>query len=134
MNQRESHDPARDRRQFFNRFRPTAFQRRRIEQKPGCLGCGACVRGCESGALSCDFTRTEMIKSWDGERCQRCGKCIQRCPSSLLNFVTVELGMASAGKCELLRLGVVFCPGCGIVIRKEDGPVCITCRRRGMFS
>ena len=133
MNQRLQLDMVRNHRHRFNRFRPAAADRRLIEQKPGCLGCGTCAHSCKNRALSCDFTDVEMIKWWDAERCQRCGKCIQRCPNSLLSFVEAEPGTASAGKIELMRLGVLSCLGCGTAVREENGPLCMTCRRQKKF-
>ncbi len=42
----------------------------------GCIGCGACAKQCESGAI----TMEGNLAIIDPEKCTNCGKCAQKCP------------------------------------------------------
>lgn len=41
-----------------------------------CIGCGICIDGCESGAISEDADKYVI----DPEVCTDCGKCAENCP------------------------------------------------------
>jgi len=43
-----------------------------------CIGCGACVISCPTGALQMIEKRPELIV----EKCIRCGTCYVRCPKA----------------------------------------------------
>ncbi len=51
-------------------------KRRRLIIEDYCLGCGACVARCRSGALSIVGTYTVC----DNDRCKLCGYCVPVCP------------------------------------------------------
>lgn len=46
----------------------------------GCLGCGLCVRVCETGAISV----VNNVASIDHSKCIECGKCAEKCPSKII--------------------------------------------------
>jgi len=46
-----------------------------------CMGCGACVSVCASGAISLTDVQDEGFRpSVDERKCRKCGKCIKTCP------------------------------------------------------
>lgn len=46
----------------------------------GCIGCGICVKQCESGAI----TLENNVAYIDQEKCTKCGKCAAKCPSKII--------------------------------------------------
>lgn len=48
-----------------------------------CILCGACVAGCESGAITEGETRSVI----NVELCVECGTCERNCPSEAIVFV-----------------------------------------------
>lgn len=46
----------------------------------GCLGCTACVKQCEFGAI----TMNGNVAVIDHEKCQSCGKCAEKCPAGII--------------------------------------------------
>jgi ferredoxin len=47
-----------------------------------CIQCGACIAGCESGAIQDGETQAEI----DPQICIECGTCQQNCPSEAIIF------------------------------------------------
>jgi ferredoxin len=138
MSKEHSDIVAKDRRKFFNKFslreNEKARKNLRLIQNSGCLACGVCVSCCEKQALYFEDSGEEQIKWWHGDSCNRCGNCVNGCPDSLLI-------LKSRKNCEdnqpvkfkLMMYRPVKCKSCGTIIREEEGPVCITCQRRGGF-
>jgi ferredoxin len=48
-----------------------------------CILCGACVSGCETGAV----TEAEAKAQIDVNICIECGTCEMNCPSGAIHFV-----------------------------------------------
>ena len=48
----------------------------------GCIGCGICVKQCESDAI----TFEKNIAHIDYEKCIGCGKCEEKCPKKIIKF------------------------------------------------
>ena len=48
-----------------------------------CILCGACVSGCESGAITEGETKTRI----DVNICVECGTCERNCPSDAIIYV-----------------------------------------------
>ncbi len=48
--------------------------------KTACIGCSACVRACEFGAVKVE----NFLASIDGEKCTACGKCVAACPQKII--------------------------------------------------
>ena len=48
-----------------------------------CMLCGACVSGCESGAIEEGDTQSYI----DAELCVECGTCERNCPFDAIVFV-----------------------------------------------
>ncbi len=46
----------------------------------GCIGCGICVKQCESGAI----TLEDNLAHIDQEKCVGCGKCAEKCPRKII--------------------------------------------------
>lgn len=46
----------------------------------GCLGCTACIKQCEFGAISMNGN----VAVIDQEKCQKCGKCADKCPANVI--------------------------------------------------
>lgn len=55
-----------------------------------CLGCGACVEACDSGALS--LTPAGVI--CDAKRCLACGRCAEVCPAQARELAGRRLGVS----------------------------------------
>ncbi len=47
----------------------------------GCIGCGICVKNCESGAI----TLENNLAFIDPDKCTNCGVCIEKCPRKIIN-------------------------------------------------
>lgn len=48
-----------------------------------CILCGACVVGCESGAITEGETQAQI----NADMCVECGTCANNCPSEAIHFV-----------------------------------------------
>lgn len=48
--------------------------------KVACIGCSACVRACEFGAVKVE----NFLATVDSEKCTACGKCIDACPQKII--------------------------------------------------
>lgn len=46
----------------------------------GCLGCTACTKQCEFGAI----TMNGNVAVIDQEKCRQCGKCAEKCPAKII--------------------------------------------------
>lgn len=46
----------------------------------GCLGCGLCMKVCETGAISV----VGNLASIDQDKCIGCGKCAEKCPAKII--------------------------------------------------
>lgn len=46
----------------------------------GCIGCGLCVRQCESGAVTVE----NNVAHIDQNKCTDCGKCAEKCPKKII--------------------------------------------------
>ncbi len=51
-----------------------------------CIQCGACVVGCESGAI----TEGETQSYIDVTICVECGTCQRNCPADAIEFIEEE--------------------------------------------
>ncbi len=51
-----------------------------------CVGCGACVEACDTGAITAPATL-------DRRRCTLCGACVEACPSGAFSFAGKEYGL-----------------------------------------
>ena len=146
----DSRTSSQDRRKFFRKLFPYApgviaqadgqkqsasnhSDNLRLTQKPGCVACGACVRGCENRALTFEDQDNLRSKFWDPELCKQCGKCVSRCPDHLLKFEQEPQAEAQKlTKTVLLQFKFRRCLGCGSIIAESEPAFCITCQRRGI--
>jgi len=48
--------------------------------KAACIGCSACVRACEFGAVKVE----NFLATIDPEKCTNCGKCVAACPQKII--------------------------------------------------
>ena len=48
--------------------------------KTACIGCSACVRACEFGAVSVE----NFLATIDADKCTACGKCVAACPQKII--------------------------------------------------
>ena len=46
----------------------------------GCIGCGLCVRQCDSGAVTVE----NNVAHIDQNKCTGCGKCAEKCPKKII--------------------------------------------------
>jgi ferredoxin len=51
-----------------------------------CILCGACVSGCETGAITEGETQAQI----DPAICVECGTCEMNCPAGAIRFVEEE--------------------------------------------
>ena len=51
--------------------------------KVACIGCSACVRACEFGAITVE----NFLATVDTEKCTACGKCVAACPQKIISIV-----------------------------------------------
>lgn len=49
----------------------------------GCLGCTACTKQCESGAIAMNGNVAQI----DYEKCTACGKCAEKCPTKIIRTI-----------------------------------------------
>lgn len=50
--------------------------------KVACIGCSACVRACEFGAVKVE----NFLAAIDAEKCTVCGKCVAACPQKIISI------------------------------------------------
>jgi len=60
-----------------------------------CILCGACVSGCEAGAITEGETQSHI----NPELCVECGTCARNCPSEAVIFVE-ETGAKAGSQTE----------------------------------
>lgn len=48
--------------------------------KVACIGCSACVRACEFGAVTVE----NFLATIDADKCTACGKCVDACPQKII--------------------------------------------------
>lgn len=92
----------------------------------GCIGCGACVAACPTGAIS--VVRDEV--SIDQRACVFCGRCVELCEQKLLrqtgNYRLAELaGQLQPG--TELREKIIRVLGRSLQIRHLDAGSCNAC-------
>ncbi len=51
--------------------------------KAACIGCSACVRACEFGAITVE----KFLATVDPKKCTACGKCVASCPQKIISIV-----------------------------------------------
>ena len=51
--------------------------------KAACIGCSACVRACEFGAVKVE----NFLATVDETKCTACGKCVAACPQKIISIV-----------------------------------------------
>lgn len=51
--------------------------------KAACIGCSACVRACEFGAVTVE----NFLATVDETKCTACGKCVGACPQKIISVV-----------------------------------------------
>lgn len=51
--------------------------------KVACIGCSACVRACEFGAVKVE----NFLATVDETKCTACGKCVDACPQKIISIV-----------------------------------------------
>ncbi len=60
-----------------------------------CILCGACVAGCEAGAIEEGETQSHI----DPDLCIECGTCERNCPVEAIIFVDDAAAAAAGGEC-----------------------------------
>lgn len=51
--------------------------------KAACIGCSACVRACEFGAVKVE----NFLATIDETKCTACGKCVSACPQKIISVI-----------------------------------------------
>lgn len=89
-----------------------------------CIGCGACVQVCPSGALSmCDMGNKRILEvRWD--ICIFCGQCQANCPTEKGIILSQEFDLATTGKrkdlAQTIEKELILCSCCGEVIAPRE--------------
>ncbi len=101
-----------------------AFRGKPEFHKEDCIGCGACVQVCPSGALSFKDTGDKRILQIRWDICIFCGQCQANCPTEKGIVLSKEFDLATTEKREELRQEIdkelVFCQCCGEIIAPYD--------------
>ena len=89
-----------------------------------CIGCGACVQVCPSGALSMRDVGDKRILEVRWDICIFCGQCQANCPTEKGIMLSQEFDFATTEKRQDLKQEIdkelVTCCGCGQIIAPYD--------------
>jgi hydrogenase-4 component H len=92
--------------------------------KEDCIGCGACVQVCPSGALSMQDVGDRRILELRWDICVFCGQCQVNCPPEKGIILSHEFDFATTGKREDLKQNIdkelIICQGCTEIIAPYD--------------
>jgi hydrogenase-4 component H len=92
--------------------------------KDDCIGCGACVQVCPSGALTMRDVGTKRILEIRWDICIFCGQCQANCPTEKGIMLSHEFDLATTGKRQDLKQEIdkelVVCEECGEIIAPYD--------------
>ena len=82
----------------------------------GCVGCGACEKACQSGAITISASGTAHVCR---QKCTGCGACMGTCPRSLITLLpawgSIEVRCANQDAGAIARkIYKNSCIGCGI--------------------
>jgi formate hydrogenlyase subunit 6/NADH:ubiquinone oxidoreductase subunit I len=88
--------------------------------KEDCIGCGACVQVCPSGALSLRDEGDKRILQIRWDICIFCGQCQANCPTEKGIILSQEFDFATTEDRQDLKQEIdkelVLCQGCGQII------------------
>ncbi|MHC1589522.1 MAG: 4Fe-4S dicluster domain-containing protein [Candidatus Hecatellaceae archaeon] len=101
---------------------PEAFRGKLQLDVEKCIGCGACVEGCPTGALTLEDEEEKRRITLSYPYCISCGQCVERCPVDAINFTT-EYSVVSTRREDLLfqlEKDLVRCEVCGAPVATVD--------------
>ena len=87
-----------------------------------CIGCGACVEGCPTGALSLQDEEEKRRITLAYPQCISCGQCVERCPVEAIRFTT-GFSMVATRREELVfqvEKDLLRCEICGAPVATVD--------------
>ncbi|MFH1678795.1 MAG: 4Fe-4S dicluster domain-containing protein [Candidatus Omnitrophota bacterium] len=100
------------------------FRGRPEYHEEDCIGCGACVNVCPSGALSMRDDGNIRILQVRWDICIYCGQCQADCPTEKGIIISHKFDFATTEKRQDLRQEIekelVICQGCGEIIAPCD--------------
>lgn len=101
---------------------PEGFRGKLEFNSEKCIGCGACVEGCPTGALTLEDLEDKRRIVLVYTRCISCGQCVERCPVEAVRFTT-QYSMVSTAREELrfeLEKDLLRCEICGAPVATPD--------------